>query len=118
MTPAELVAATGMKLNNLNQLLYSMAKAGEIQKGGRGKYVHLDRTDLLTQASPHKNDNKIRNPQPSDTNIMETLDVSTGDHFIETPSPVKYQKTAVTMKTNDGGRELPEIPEFLRREPQ
>lgn len=54
MTPADLVAATGMKRNNLDQLLYRMAKAGEILKAKRGQYVHPDRTDLIKVETPGK----------------------------------------------------------------
>lgn len=64
MSPRELAVATGMPRNNTDQLLFKMAKAGEVLKSGRGQYVHPDRTDLLTDGepmSPHKNDKKIRN---------------------------------------------------------
>lgn len=63
LTPADLVAATGMKRNALDQLLFKMAKDGEIQKVSRGKYIHIQRQDLLTPADPDKNDKKIRNEE-------------------------------------------------------
>jgi hypothetical protein len=109
------IAATGKKRNNLDQLLFGMAKAGEIQKCGRGKYVHLDRSDLLTQAPPHENDKKIRNPQLSDTNTLETQDASPGDQSIATSSPVRNEISAIGTESDEHGRERPEIPECLRR---
>jgi DNA-binding IclR family transcriptional regulator len=62
MTPAELVAATGMKLNNLNQLLHRMGENGEIQKIKRGYYIHPDRTDLIP-ADPDKIDKNNKKPK-------------------------------------------------------
>jgi hypothetical protein len=47
MTPIELVAATGMRRNNIDQLLYKAAKDGEVIKAGRGLYIHSTRSDLL-----------------------------------------------------------------------
>ncbi|AMS42474.1 AAA family ATPase [Aminobacter aminovorans] len=40
MSPSELAHVTGMKNGNIRRLLHAMAKAGEVQKSGRGKYVH------------------------------------------------------------------------------
>lgn len=40
MTPSELADVTGMKNGNIRKLLFSMAKAGEVQKSGRGRYIH------------------------------------------------------------------------------
>ena len=40
MSPAEIASATGMKANNIRQLLFKMAKAGEVEKAGRGSYRH------------------------------------------------------------------------------
>jgi hypothetical protein len=39
MSPADLVAATGMSNNNARQLLFKMFKSGEIEKQGRGQYM-------------------------------------------------------------------------------
>jgi hypothetical protein len=62
MTLADLVAATGMKRNNLDQLLYKLGKDGTVQKAGRGKYIHGDRQDLKADpVAPDKIDKKIRN---------------------------------------------------------
>ena len=47
MSPAEIANATGMRRNNVDQLLYKMAKVQEVQKTGRGRYVYADRDDLL-----------------------------------------------------------------------
>ena len=38
MTPAEITAATGMKPNNIKQLVFKMAKAGELHRVGKGPY--------------------------------------------------------------------------------
>jgi hypothetical protein len=43
MSPRDLEAATGMSGNNLRQLLFKMAKAGEIMKTKRGSYLHCYR---------------------------------------------------------------------------
>lgn len=42
MSPADISGATGMPRNNVKQLLFKMAKAGEVTKTKRGQYVHLD----------------------------------------------------------------------------
>jgi len=62
MNPRELSIASGMPRNNADQLLFKMAKAGEVLKVGRGLYVHPDKTDLIpvTPSTPDKNDKKIR----------------------------------------------------------
>ena len=54
MSPGELATAARMTRNNVDQLLYKMAKAGEVQKAGRGRYQHPER------AHPDKNDKKVR----------------------------------------------------------
>jgi hypothetical protein len=47
MTPLDICIATVMPRNNVHQLLFKMAKKGEILKAGRARYVHPDRTDLI-----------------------------------------------------------------------
>jgi RecA-family ATPase len=44
--PGEIASATGMPRNNVDQLLFKMAKDQQVQKTGRGQYVHADRDDL------------------------------------------------------------------------
>jgi hypothetical protein len=46
MKPKEISIATGRKGNNTDQLLYKMAKAGEVEKTGRGWYIHPARSEL------------------------------------------------------------------------
>jgi hypothetical protein len=47
MSPIDVANALGLRRNNVKQLLFKMAKAGEVVKPpGRGKYIHPDRTDL------------------------------------------------------------------------
>jgi AAA domain-containing protein len=53
--PKDISTATGNGQNSTNQLLYKMAKAGEVEKSGRGLYIHPERVDL------RKVDKKIRN---------------------------------------------------------
>lgn len=45
MSPAEIADVTRMKPGNVRRLLYSMAKAGEVQKSGRGGYLHPENAD-------------------------------------------------------------------------
>lgn len=42
MSPADLAAATGMKSNNVRQLLFKMAAGGQVVKAKRGQYAHPD----------------------------------------------------------------------------
>lgn len=39
MSPTDIAAATGMPVNRVKQLLFQMAKAGQVDKEGRGAYV-------------------------------------------------------------------------------
>ena len=43
MSPTEIADALGLSRNNVKQLLFKMAKAGEVAKTGRGQYSHPDR---------------------------------------------------------------------------
>lgn len=64
MNPNDIANATDMKRNNVDRLLGKMAMSGEVLKAGRGKYVHPDRTELLTADDPRtagKNGKKVRN---------------------------------------------------------
>ncbi|WP_051677388.1 AAA family ATPase [Bradyrhizobium sp. URHD0069] len=51
MTPAELAAALGKQSNNIKQLLFKMAKAGEVYRVGRGRY-------WVEPSHPHNPDNR------------------------------------------------------------
>jgi hypothetical protein len=59
MNPQEIAAEADMSRNNVDRLLGKMGKAGEVVKLGRGKYVHPDRADLLSN-TPGKNGKKVR----------------------------------------------------------
>ncbi len=48
MGPGEIASAAGMPGNNVRKLLFGMAKAGQVHKVRRGKYIHPDRADLAT----------------------------------------------------------------------
>lgn len=53
MTPAEIADATGMKRNNVKQLLYKMVKAGEVEKAQKpGRYLHPGPTGYQEEADP------------------------------------------------------------------
>ena len=58
MTVKDIQTATAMNRNACDQLLFKMAKEGQITKVKRGQYIHPDRQDLLP---PDKNDKKVRN---------------------------------------------------------
>ena len=45
MSPGDIVIATGMRRNNVDQLLLKMAKANEVEKPQRGKYAYPSRND-------------------------------------------------------------------------
>ena len=64
LTPKEIQVATGMARNNVDQLLFKMAKAGEVLRPSRGSYAHPSRSDLTAAAAapPGKNGKKVRNP--------------------------------------------------------
>lgn len=55
MTPSEISDATGVPRNNIKQLLFKMAKMGEVNKVGRGQYIHPE----------------IDNPKPPITSITD-----------------------------------------------
>jgi AAA domain len=61
MGPSEIAAVAKMPVNNAKQLLHKMAAAGEVEKIGRGQYVHPDRK-LRT---PDNFDNSVTNDQNS-----------------------------------------------------
>lgn len=65
LTVAEIVSATGMNRNACDQMLYKMAKDGQITKAKRGHYYHPDRT-VLTPSTPDKISKKIRNTRDSE----------------------------------------------------
>jgi predicted transcriptional regulator of viral defense system len=51
MTPTELAIALGKQVNNIKQLLFKMAKGGELHRVGKGKY-------WLEPLHPHNPDNR------------------------------------------------------------
>ena len=54
ISPAEIAATLGLPTNNVKQLLFKMAKNGEVEKAGRGNYV-------TTSYGPPNLDNPITN---------------------------------------------------------
>jgi hypothetical protein len=61
MSPSDLCAATGMTSNSLRQLLFKMAKAGEVVKAGYGRYRHP-----LRSASDNTDNSDNRVPDDTD----------------------------------------------------
>jgi hypothetical protein len=59
MTPTELAAVLGKQTNNIKQLLFKMAKAGELHRAGKGQY--------WTEANyPHNSDNRSNRSEVAD----------------------------------------------------
>jgi RecA-family ATPase len=66
MNPQEIAIAAGMKRNNVDRLLGKMAKAAEIRKVARGRYIRPERADLTDNGAPlypGKNGKKVRNDE-------------------------------------------------------
>ncbi len=66
MNPQEIAIAASMKRNNVDRLLGKMAKATEIRKVARGRYIHPERADLTDNDAPlypSKNGKKVRNDE-------------------------------------------------------
>jgi biotin operon repressor len=60
MSPTDIADALGVPRNNIKQLLFKMAKVGEVTKSRqRGRYIHPDRSDLDNSDDPHNRDNQI-----------------------------------------------------------
>jgi hypothetical protein len=52
MTPSDIVAATGLGRQNVDQLLHRMQSDGDIIKRKRGLYAHASRADLVSNGKP------------------------------------------------------------------
>ena len=52
LSPTDLAALTNKKNGTIRKLLHSMMGAGEVRKTKRGKYIHPNRTDLVTEDDP------------------------------------------------------------------
>ncbi|MEP0940241.1 MAG: AAA family ATPase [Rhizobiaceae bacterium] len=115
MSPTELVAATGMKLNNLNQILYRMNKAGEVQKFSHGKYIHPHRTDLYAEPNPGKIDKKVRNSENVSARTLKKNDDLAAPQSYTKSSKAGGVRSPIRNTTGEAETELPEIPDFLRR---
>jgi RecA-family ATPase len=59
MGPSDIAVAAGMPVNNAKQLLHKMAAASEVEKAGRGQYVHPG--PKLSPASADNFDNPVTN---------------------------------------------------------
>ena len=58
MSPTDIADASAMQRNNVKQLLFKMVKSGEVNKAGRGQYIH---PDFDTPKSPDNLDNQVTN---------------------------------------------------------
>jgi len=94
MSPSDVANALGHRLNNVKQLLFKMAKAGDVAKLGRGKYIHPDRTDLSAALKLRNHDNldnqvtrkRGKEPQSDQSAITATI---TDNQGMATRSPLK-----------------------------
>ncbi len=59
MSPEEISIATGIKRNNVDQLLYKMVKDSEVAQIERGRYCHPNNAEMMT---PHKT--RVRRNSP------------------------------------------------------
>ncbi|WP_192182209.1 AAA family ATPase [Mesorhizobium amorphae] len=60
MSPSDLADVTGMKNGNIRKLLFGMAKAGEVQKCGRGRYISPKNAAKFADVlPPGNNGNKV-----------------------------------------------------------
>jgi hypothetical protein len=94
MSPSDVANALGLRQNNVKQLLFKMAKAGEVVKPfGRGKYIHPDRTDLSAALKLRNHDNldnqvtrkRGKEPQNDQCTITATI---TDNQGLATRSPL------------------------------
>src|SRR5262245_854177 len=51
MGPSDIAAATGIDVNTIKQRLHHMTAANEVKKRGPGRYVHPDRSDVVTSVT-------------------------------------------------------------------
>ena len=111
LTPGAIAIGTGMSRNNVDQLLFKMAKAGDVLKAKRGCYVHPDRTDLIDKKSgADKNDKNDK--KPSDMREKKPYEPANQSDFLS--SYRSYRGDMDEVLTD----EFLDIPEFLRREPR
>lgn len=66
MSPTDLADVTGMRNGNIRKLLFLMAKAGEVQKTGRGRYIHPGNQHLSQEHQTPGNIGNIGNIDPED----------------------------------------------------
>lgn len=100
MSPGELSIACMVPRNNIDQLLFKMAKAGEVLKAGRGRYVHPQRGDLMAgdAASADKEEKKIRKREADISPNRESL-VAEGVDASSHPPPPTAELIDLTVRT-------------------
>jgi hypothetical protein len=64
LSPSTLADVTGMRNGNVRKLLFMMAKAGEVQKTGRGLYIHPQNQHLRSETSDPGNNGNVGNNAP------------------------------------------------------
>lgn len=83
--PREIAIAAGSNRNAVDRLLYKMTRDGEVQKAGRGLYVHPDRTDLHDQQDDDgKNGKKVRT---EGAELSEAIEDQENEHVDATIKP-------------------------------
>lgn len=119
MSPNDLVVVTGMKSGNIRRLLLKMVEAGEVQKSGRGSYIHPDFvvTDAHTPTTGN-NGNKVtmdyegqQETEDDDGVVTVVTDVTAPLHH----EPVTTPLTNMYQQMKDGEDDDFEPPAFLRR---
>lgn len=70
MNPKDIAVAVSMPRNNVDQLLFKLAKEGDVQKVGRGLYVHSQRQDLIDRVETAR-DKKTDKKQANGTKAKE-----------------------------------------------
>jgi hypothetical protein len=66
LSPSTLADVTGMRNGNIRKLLFMMAKAGEVQKTGRGLYIHPQNQHLRSDSKSPGNSGNIGNIAPDE----------------------------------------------------
>jgi hypothetical protein len=93
LTPGAIAISTGMSRNNVDQLLFKMAKDGDVLKAKRGCYIHPDRTDLIADKNADKNDKNDKKPK-ADKNDKKPENDGGFTSSQGKPGPTKDKKPA------------------------
>ena len=119
MNPTEIGFAAEMKRNNVEKLLAKLCKAGDVVKAARGRYVHKDRPELLTDQQNQTGGQigqKVRSPaMPQTGNViylgdqgfkkashtLQDCDIAeVSDHLTDLTGGLQSQNGAQTAKSD------------------